>query len=119
MTVGFLVRTSIVSAIFRKALRLSGKSRQHHSTGQITTMISADCTRLDIASGFFHLGWSAPIQIAIGMGLLCVAGVLVSAQTCSQLAQHQESGRLGTRWTRRPIIVVPHGTHTNCELLQT
>ncbi|EJD44567.1 ATP-dependent bile acid permease [Auricularia subglabra TFB-10046 SS5] len=70
MTLGFLVRTSLVSAIFRKALRMSGKAKQHHSTGQITTMISADCTRLDIASGFFHLGWSAPIQIVIGVALL-------------------------------------------------
>lgn len=26
-----------------------------HSTGQITTLISADCTRLDMASGFFHV----------------------------------------------------------------
>ncbi|KZW02976.1 multidrug resistance-associated ABC transporter [Exidia glandulosa HHB12029] len=70
MTVGFLVRTSLVSVIFRKALRLSGKARQFHSTGQITTMISADCTRLDIAAGFFHMAWSSPIQIIIGVALL-------------------------------------------------
>jgi len=72
MTMGFLVRTSLVSIIFRKSLRLSGKSKEQHSTGQITTLISTDCTRLDVAAGLFHLGWSAPIQIVIGIGLLCV-----------------------------------------------
>lgn len=70
MTLGFLVRTSLVSVIFRKSLRLSGRARLQHSTGQITTMISADCSRLDMASGFFHTVWIAPIQIAVGIALL-------------------------------------------------
>ncbi|KZW02973.1 cadmium ion transporter [Exidia glandulosa HHB12029] len=72
MTLGFLVRTSLVSAIFRKSLRLSGRARLQHSTGQITTMISADCSRLDMASGFFHAVWIAPIQITVGIALLIV-----------------------------------------------
>ncbi|EJD44619.1 ATP-dependent bile acid permease [Auricularia subglabra TFB-10046 SS5] len=72
MTLGFLVRTSLVSAIFRKSLRLSGRARLQHSTGQITTMISADCSRLDMASGFFHTVWIAPIQITVGIALLIV-----------------------------------------------
>ncbi|ELU36119.1 ABC transporter transmembrane region domain-containing protein [Rhizoctonia solani AG-1 IA] len=40
--------------------------RTKHSTGQITTMISADCTRLDMAAGFFHIIWTGPIEIIIG-----------------------------------------------------
>ncbi|CAE6417184.1 unnamed protein product [Rhizoctonia solani] len=70
MTTGFLIRTSIISTIFRKSLRLSGRSRTKHSTGQITTMISADCTRLDMAAGFFHIIWTGPIEIIIGIALL-------------------------------------------------
>ncbi|KAJ1304670.1 hypothetical protein OPQ81_005809 [Rhizoctonia solani] len=70
MTTGFLIRTSVISTIFRKSLRLSGRSRTKHSTGQITTMISADCTRLDFASGFFHVIWTGPIEIIIGIALL-------------------------------------------------
>ncbi|CUA66748.1 hypothetical protein RSOLAG22IIIB_00195 [Rhizoctonia solani] len=70
MTTGFLIRTSVISAIFRKSLRLSGRSRTKHSTGQITTMISADCTRLDFAAGFFHIIWTGPIEIIIGIALL-------------------------------------------------
>ncbi|KAG8710747.1 hypothetical protein FRC09_020949 [Ceratobasidium sp. 395] len=70
MTTGFMIRTSVISTIFRKSLRLSGRSRTKHSTGQITTMISADCTRLDMATGFFHIIWTGPIEIIIGIALL-------------------------------------------------
>ncbi|EJU01834.1 hypothetical protein DACRYDRAFT_22209 [Dacryopinax primogenitus] len=70
MQTGFLIRTSVISNIFRKSLRLSGKARLTHSTGQITTMISADATRMDMASGFAHNLWVSPIQILVGIGLL-------------------------------------------------
>ncbi|KAF8699270.1 Multidrug resistance-associated ABC transporter, partial [Rhizoctonia solani] len=70
MTTGFLVRTSVISAIFRKGLRLSGRSRAKHSTGQITTMISTDCSRLDTAAAFFHIIWTGPIELIIGIALL-------------------------------------------------
>ena len=73
--------------ILRKALRLSGKSRQEHNVGQITTMISTDTERLYefclyaheyvrlLTKNFLTLtkpirAWVAPIQVAIGIGLL-------------------------------------------------
>ncbi|CAL1711021.1 unnamed protein product [Somion occarium] len=70
MTTGLSIRTAIIGTIFRKSLRLSGKARLDHSVGQITTMISADATRLDRSSYNIHNLWVAPIQIAIGIGLL-------------------------------------------------
>ncbi|EJU01830.1 hypothetical protein DACRYDRAFT_52395 [Dacryopinax primogenitus] len=70
MQTGFLIRTSVISNIFRKALRLSGKARITHNTGQITTMISADATRMDEASAYAHGLWVFPIQILIGIALL-------------------------------------------------
>ncbi|KAL9932849.1 hypothetical protein V8E36_008104 [Tilletia maclaganii] len=69
-TTGFSCRTSLVSLILRKALRLDSRARLEHSTGKITTMISADCTRLDMASGFAHIMWIGPLQIALAIGLL-------------------------------------------------
>ncbi|KAK0521189.1 hypothetical protein OC834_006756 [Tilletia horrida] len=69
-TTGFSCRTSLVSLILRKALRLDSRARLEHSTGKITTMISADCTRIDMASGFFHVAWIGPCQIALAIGLL-------------------------------------------------
>lgn len=52
--VNFITLSQIIGNIFRKSLRLSGKSRINHSVGQITTMISTDATRLDRFSGFAH-----------------------------------------------------------------
>ncbi|KAF8815566.1 multidrug resistance-associated ABC transporter [Phlegmacium glaucopus] len=70
MTTGLYVRTGIVGNIFRKSLRLSGRARNEHSVGQITTMISSDATHLDLFTGFAHHLWAAPIQLIIGIGLL-------------------------------------------------
>ncbi|KAH9931733.1 multidrug resistance-associated ABC transporter [Epithele typhae] len=80
MTNGICLRTSVIGAVFRKSLRLSGRARLKHNVGQITTMISTDATRLDHNSQTLHNVWVAPIQIAIGIGLLIrnigVAGVV-------------------------------------------
>lgn len=70
MTTGLQVRTSVIGCIFRKSLRLSGRARMDHSVGQITTMISTDAMRLERVTAYAHILWVAPIQIAIGIGLL-------------------------------------------------
>ncbi|PBK66109.1 multidrug resistance-associated ABC transporter [Armillaria solidipes] len=70
MTTGLLLRTGIIGSIFRKSLRLSGRARLEHSIGQITTMISADASRLDRLCYYIHNAWVSPIQIAIVIGLL-------------------------------------------------
>ncbi|PFH48819.1 hypothetical protein AMATHDRAFT_64587 [Amanita thiersii Skay4041] len=70
MTLGLSVRTALIGNIFRKSLRLSGRAKMKHTVGQITTMISTDASRLDRFSIFMHNLWVAPIQLAIGIGLL-------------------------------------------------
>ncbi|PVG03951.1 hypothetical protein CPB86DRAFT_748462 [Serendipita vermifera] len=70
MTVGLMIRSTIIGQIFRKALRLSGKSRVEHSPGKITTMLSTDTTRLDFALGFCHSVWVSPLMIILALGLL-------------------------------------------------
>ncbi|TDL26292.1 multidrug resistance-associated ABC transporter [Rickenella mellea] len=70
MTIGMSVRSSVIGMIVRKSLRLSARARSEHSVGQITTMVSTDSTRLDLASGFVHNLWVAPIQLTIGIALL-------------------------------------------------
>ncbi len=54
MTNGLCIRSSIIGAIFRKALRLSGRARIKHDSGQIATMIAADSARLDLNSVTIH-----------------------------------------------------------------
>ncbi|KAK0542683.1 hypothetical protein OC845_006498 [Tilletia horrida] len=69
-TTGFSCRTSLVSLILRKALRLDSRARLEHSTGKITTMVSADATRMDMSAGFVHIAWIGPLQIIVAIGLL-------------------------------------------------
>ncbi|KAF5390987.1 hypothetical protein D9757_004049 [Collybiopsis confluens] len=69
-TNGLAIRSGLIGNIFRKSLRLSGRARNQHSVGQITTMISTDATRLDLFSTYIHYLWVSPIQIVIGIGLL-------------------------------------------------
>ncbi|KAL6300347.1 multidrug resistance-associated ABC transporter [Sparassis latifolia] len=75
MTTGLTVRTSVIGAIFRKSLRLSGRARQNHSVGQITTMISSDAARLERVTSFAHNLWVGPTQIIIGLGYSALVGV--------------------------------------------
>lgn len=70
MGAGAYIRSGLIGSIFRKSLRISGRGRAAHNVGQITTMISSDTTRLDRFLGFAHIIWVAPIQLAIGIGLL-------------------------------------------------
>ncbi|KAL1734118.1 P-loop containing nucleoside triphosphate hydrolase protein [Schizophyllum commune] len=67
-SVGLITRTGVIGMILRKALRLSGKSRQEHNVGQITTMISTDTERLYEFCLYAHeyLGVSA----LVGLGVL-------------------------------------------------
>ncbi|KAI3614331.1 abc transporter [Moniliophthora roreri] len=60
----------IIGSIFRKSLRLSGKARAKHTTGQVMTMISSDATRLDQFVMYAHNVWIAPVQLIVGIALL-------------------------------------------------
>jgi ATP-binding cassette subfamily C (CFTR/MRP) protein 1 len=70
MEIGLLVKTALISQIYRKAMILSGKARSIFTTGKVTNIMSTDTTRLDFACGFFHMAWSMPIQLCIALGLL-------------------------------------------------
>ncbi|RKP37855.1 ABC transporter [Dimargaris cristalligena] len=70
MTAGYGTRAALVMAIYRKALRLSGKARQKYTQGAIVNLMSTDCSRLDIVAGFLNLIWVTPIIILVALGLL-------------------------------------------------
>ncbi|KAF5360312.1 hypothetical protein D9758_009126 [Tetrapyrgos nigripes] len=70
MRIGMSVRAGVIGSIFRKSLRLSGRARAEHSVGEVMTMISTDCTRLDHFAQYGHHLWISPIQIIVALGLL-------------------------------------------------
>ncbi|NXD28363.1 MRP7 protein, partial [Spelaeornis formosus] len=65
-----MVRAAIISAIYRKALRVSSTSLAHFTLGEIVNFMSTDTDRLVNFCHSFHELWSLPVQLAITLYLL-------------------------------------------------
>ncbi|NWY02623.1 MRP7 protein, partial [Nothoprocta ornata] len=65
-----MVRAAVVSAIYRKALRVSSTSLAHFTVGEIVNFVSTDTDRLVNFCLSFHEVWSLPFQFAITLYLL-------------------------------------------------
>ncbi|KAJ2186808.1 hypothetical protein EV181_003106, partial [Coemansia sp. RSA 532] len=70
MTTGMKAKSSLTSAIYKKALRLSNETRQEYTTGSITTLFSVDVERIGGVVDYAHIAWSRPLQICFAMWLL-------------------------------------------------
>ncbi|CEH13993.1 abc transporter [Ceraceosorus bombacis] len=68
---GILLRTALIHAIYRRAMRLSNRSRVSGGLGnsKLVTLISADVSRIDYCCQFFHMAWTSIVQIAICLAL--------------------------------------------------
>eukprot|EP00455_Lapot_gusevi_P037310 TRINITY_DN416_c0_g1_i6.p1 TRINITY_DN416_c0_g1~~TRINITY_DN416_c0_g1_i6.p1 ORF type:complete len:1330 (+),score=511.36 TRINITY_DN416_c0_g1_i6:191-4180(+) len=67
---GVKLKTSMITSVYRKTLRLSSSARQQQSTGQIVNMMSTDTARLEMAAPFVHATWTAVIQVIVIVALL-------------------------------------------------
>ncbi|KAF8258908.1 ABC transporter [Lactarius quietus] len=67
---GVLIRGGLITAIYSRSLRLTTSARAKLSTGRLVNHISTDVSRIDFCCGFFHMSWTAAIQLAICLGLL-------------------------------------------------
>ena len=65
MSVGVQSRTAIISAVYKRSLRLTQKARGEIPNGKLINHISTDTSRIDFAAGFFHITWTAPIQFVV------------------------------------------------------
>uniref|UniRef100_A0ACB8GBZ2 Uncharacterized protein n=1 Tax=Sphaerodactylus townsendi TaxID=933632 RepID=A0ACB8GBZ2_9SAUR len=65
-----MVRTAVISAIYQKAVRVSGSSLAGFTTGEIVNFMSTDTDRLVNFCLSFHELWSLPFQFAITLYLL-------------------------------------------------
>ncbi|GAA6008882.1 hypothetical protein JCM11491_003817 [Sporobolomyces phaffii] len=70
--VGVLARSALIASIYRKATNLSGKAKTTISNGRLTNHIGTDVSRIDFCAGFFHMSWTAPIQIIIILIILLI-----------------------------------------------
>jgi len=64
------IKTCLISAVYRKTLRLSNQGRKHYTTGEIVNLMSTDTQRVaDLVQNINSI-WSAPLQLTISMVLL-------------------------------------------------
>ena len=63
--VGMNLRTSLISAIYRKALRMTGAARKESTVGEIVNLMSVDVQRFMDLLPYLNMLWSAPLQIAL------------------------------------------------------
>lgn len=82
--VGMRIRTALVTAIYRKALRMSNAARKESTVGEIVNLMSVDAQRFIELTAYINMIWSAPLQIALALyflwdelGASVLAGLLV------------------------------------------
>ena len=64
------VKVSLISMLYRKALRISTAERQAVGVGQIVNHMSNDASKLWTLPQYLHVLWSGPFQICICLALL-------------------------------------------------
>ncbi|KAF7375201.1 Oligomycin resistance ATP-dependent permease YOR1 [Mycena sanguinolenta] len=70
MATGVLVRGGLITAIYSRSLRLTSRARSTLTNGKLVNHISSDVSRIDFCAGYFHMSWTAPIQMIICLILL-------------------------------------------------
>ncbi|KAJ7220100.1 ABC transporter [Mycena pura] len=70
MSTGVLIRGGLITAIYSRSLRLTSRARSTLTNGKLVNHISSDVSRIDFCAGYFHMSWTAPIQMAICLIIL-------------------------------------------------
>ncbi|PWN22966.1 hypothetical protein BCV69DRAFT_296932 [Microstroma glucosiphilum] len=95
---GMRIRAGLVSAVYKKSLRLAPDERGARTTGEIVNLMSVDVTRLQDICGYGHIIWSSFFQMTLAfvslyflLGWSAFAGVgvmIVSIPLNTKLAQY-------------------------------
>lgn len=68
--VGLRIRTALISAIYRKALRMSNSARKESTVGEIVNLMAVDAQRFMDLTTYLNMIWSAPLQISLALYFL-------------------------------------------------
>ncbi|KDN53139.1 putative YCF1-vacuolar ABC transporter [Tilletiaria anomala UBC 951] len=119
---GMRVRAGLVSAIYKKSLRLSNNERGKRATGDIVNLMSVDATRLQDLCTYGHIIWSALFQMTLAfislyslMGWQAFVGVaimVVSVPLNTVLARYMK------KLSEKQMVVKDRRTRMMNEILQ-
>ena len=118
---GFHVRTMLITAIYRKSLVLSGRSRLRFSSGRIMNMMSTDVKQLDLLARELVYMLFVPGVIAASLGLLIglygVSALTVVAVLVSYALLQPVTARYTRQWRGQAVILTDERIHTLQETL--
>lgn len=95
---GIRIKTGLISAIYRKALRISISTKKDTTVGEIVNLMSVDAQRFNDMINYFHDVWSGPVIMGIAIWLLYrILGVAVFAGLGVMILMIPVSGVLYSR----------------------
>ena len=79
--VGMRLRSSVITSVFAKALKISVGVLSRRSMGEISNLMSVDSTRLQTLTSYLHAIWYSFVQIGLALyflwgqvGIACLGG---------------------------------------------
>ncbi|KAG8247448.1 Canalicular multispecific organic anion transporter 1 [Homalodisca vitripennis] len=68
--VGIRITTALISAIYRKSLKLSNAARKQSTLGEVVNLMAVDASAFQQLMVSLNLVWSAPLQITLALYFL-------------------------------------------------